>query len=419
MGKLYNRGGTWYADYFDRDGRRRRESTRTKDVKVARARLRDLELATTDRTAHPSETIAAALTYFVDVACASKSGGTISCYRQKARHVAQHLGATLADKLTREDVERYIKDRIAPEPDGDEAHTHSVHKELVVLRGALKASARRGLFHGSITAIVPEFDSGYVPRKTYLTADEFVRLAENLVRPLGPRAKHPERHERRRNRRALYCLLIAFASPRAGELEALDWAHVDLARGVILLPKGKTVGRPIAIHPVLRPWLEAMHAGRGPVVEPWPNVRRDLPAAALRAGVPRVTPNDLRRTFASWLVQAGTSLYVVSRLLGHSSTRMVELVYGQLDDATLASAIARIGDGCDAGVSHAVPRPGTGGTTGHTPSSPMIRNSVEESRSLAESEVPRDGVEPPTRGFSVLVDMSPKQPQPRAKLRAV
>ncbi len=50
------------------------------------------------------------------------------------------------------------------------------------------------------------------------------------------------------------------------------------------------------------------------------NVGRDLPRACERAGVPRCTPNDLRRTFASWLVQAGESLLVVSRLLGHGST---------------------------------------------------------------------------------------------------
>jgi len=128
---------------------------------------------------------------------------------------------------------------------------------------------------------------------------------------------------------------------------------------------------------------------------------RDLPAAAKRAGVPRVTANDLRRTFASWLVQAGVSLYVVSRLLGHKSTRMVELVYGQLDDATLAAAIGKLPGGCDAGVSRAVPNSGAGGAGGASASPPAILNSVEESMNSSGSGVPRDGVEPPTRGFSV------------------
>ena len=40
------------------------------------------------------------------------------------------------------------------------------------------------------------------------------------------------------------------------------------------------------------------------------------------------TPNDLRRTFASWLKQSGQDSLVVARLMGHTSTRMVELVYG-------------------------------------------------------------------------------------------
>jgi integrase len=51
-------------------------------------------------------------------------------------------------------------------------------------------------------------------------------------------------------------MLIAYASPRRGEVEKIEWPHVDLARGVIQIPKGKTVGRPVAIHPELVPWLE-------------------------------------------------------------------------------------------------------------------------------------------------------------------
>jgi integrase len=213
-------------------------------------------------------------------------------------------------------------------------------------------------------------------------------------------------------------MLIAFGSPRRGELEAMQWEHVDLARGVMRIPRGKTLGRPIAIHPMLRPWLEAMHAGIGPILEPWANVGRDLLAAVERTNaaaaaaaaergvpppppIPRVTPNDLRRTFASWLVQAGESLYVVFRLLGHSSTRMVERVYGQLDEATLASVIGRLPGACDAGVIHAGARGGTPGAGGMSVSAPAIVNSVEESANSAGFVVPRVGIEPTTRGFSV------------------
>jgi integrase len=411
MGTLNNRDGVWHANYVDRQGRRRRISTRTADIKVARARLRELELATTDRAAHPTEALDDALKYFVDVTHAGSPAGTVSSYRQKARHLSRLLGAELADAITRERVERYIAARL-----GEGAHPHSVHKELVVLRGSLEAARARGRFHGAAD-VVPRFRAQYTPRTTYLTPDQFAALAEHLVRnPPGPVAPElrRQRWERRRNGRVLYCMLIAFASPRVGELEAMRPAHVDLGRDVLRVPKGKTLGRSIAIHPMLRPWLEwrlgeVAHA-QDPLVEPWANVRRDLGRAADRAGVPRVTPNDLRRTFASWLVQGGTPLLVVSRLLGHSSTRMVDLVYGQLDDATLHAAIGRLPGGCDAGVTSAGSQDGTRGAIG-------TARGVRRSRISDGDRVPRVGIEPTTRGFSGLSSLAPKAAQRRPKLK--
>ena len=61
MGKLYKRGDTYYADYFDRVGRRQQRSTRTGDIKVARARLRDMELNTTDQRANETEAVSGGL----------------------------------------------------------------------------------------------------------------------------------------------------------------------------------------------------------------------------------------------------------------------------------------------------------------------------------------------------------------------
>lgn len=413
MGTLYKRGDTWHADYVDRQGRRRRVSTRTGDIKVARARLRELELATTDRAAHPTEAIDESLRYFVDVVHAGSPAGTVSSYRQKARHLSRLLGGEQADAITRERAERYIAARL-----GEGAHPHSVHKELVVLRGALDSARGRDRFHGPAD-VVPRFRAQYTPRTTYLTPDQFAALTEHLVRdPPGTDAPElrRERWERRRNGRVLYCMLIAFASPRVGELEAMRPAHVDLARDVLRVPKGKTIGRSVAIHPMLRPWLEwrlgeVAHAQQ-PLVEPWANVRRDLGRAADRAGVPRVTPNDLRRTFASWLVQGGTPLLVVSRLLGHSSTRMVDLVYGQLDEATLHAAIGRLPGGCDAGVTLTGPQNVTPGAIG-------TARGARRGRISDENRVPRVGIEPTTRGFSGPSSPAPKVSQPRAKLRLV
>src|SRR5678809_1223372 len=127
MGNLHKRNGVYYADYIDRRGKRQQPSLRTRDPVVARARLRDLELASTDRAPHQTEALDVALSYFVDVACAAKPASTIRCYRQKAGHLSRLLGDVLLDSMTRENVERYIAIRL-----NEDASKHTVHKELVV-----------------------------------------------------------------------------------------------------------------------------------------------------------------------------------------------------------------------------------------------------------------------------------------------
>ena len=52
--------------------------------------------------------------------------------------------------------------------------------------------------------------------------------------------------------------------------------------------------------------------------------------------------HDLRRTFASHAVMQGVPVPVVSRLLGHSSTRMT-LRYVHLDDQDVRAAAERVG----------------------------------------------------------------------------
>ncbi|MGP5390473.1 tyrosine-type recombinase/integrase [Glutamicibacter arilaitensis] len=57
--------------------------------------------------------------------------------------------------------------------------------------------------------------------------------------------------------------------------------------------------------------------------------------AVQRAGVPRVTPHDLRHTAASFAVSAGANVKAVQRMLGHSSASMTLDVYAELFDDDL------------------------------------------------------------------------------------
>ncbi len=219
------------------------------------------------------------------------------------------------------------------------------------MRGTLKSARKRGTFQRQVADVVPTFASGYTPRETYLTPEQFATLAEHLVIPRPNSKEATKCKERvRRVNRTLYLLLAGLAAARRGEVEKLDWTHVNLAGNVIRVPKTKARNNEakfvtVPIHPVLRPWLEVLRKPEGRIVEKWGSIGRDLPDACTRAGVPRITCNDLRRTFASWGVQAGIPAKVIANLMGHTSTRMVDLVYGRVGANDYELAISKLPGG--------------------------------------------------------------------------
>jgi integrase len=232
------------------------------------------------------------------------------------------LGDTPLSSLHLDGVQVFIDQRLA-----EGAARETLRKEICVLRRALDLAHKRGLLATLPGSLLPRFRTKYVPKKVWLNPRDFERLLASL-----PPA------------RQTWLLAAVYTGGRLSELVALTWPDVDFSAGRVHLRGTKTErsDRLIPLHPRLAARLAQERKIRGPVLASWGSVRRDLATACKKAGVPVVTPNDLRRTFASWLVQAGESSYVVAQLLGHSSSTMVERVYGRLAHHTLSAAMAKL-----------------------------------------------------------------------------
>ena len=410
--RLYRKksGKTFYGWFFDPGtGERVTICTRTPDRQLAKSFL--LKVERDAYAAHAAgrpaphrgasgHTVAAALDYLVSNGLNDVAPATLQCYCTKAGHVLRVLGREDVTRLTIDMTQAYIETR-----KGEGAHSSTIYKELVVFRLALRQAHERHLLLNDPRALFPKFSAGYAPRDRFLTEAECAAL----LMELGPL-------------RIPWVLVAVCTSGRLSEVERLRWeANVDLVGGWLLLPGTKTTlsTRKVKMPKTLLDFLRENKRDSGPVVERWINVRRDLEAACNRAGIRKVTPNDLRRTFASWLLQAGESNFVVARMMGHSSTKMVDTIYGQLGDPSFEVAAGKFPAMSlpPAGSASVAERARTRRTRGAgrrsaatiTSGTPGAENS--ETQGTLQStgplmferveEVPGPGIEPGTRGFSV------------------
>jgi len=160
--------------------------------------------------------------------------------------------------------------------------------------------------------------------------------------------------------RVLLFRLLAFTGLRLGEALALRWEDVDQAGKTLRIERGVTrcrVGPPktptsirdVALAPGLLDDLAqldtaskaaALKSGRKrhPYIFPSRSggplhhgrIDQDFKVALAGARLPQhLTPHCLRHTFASLHLQAGESVYWVSRQLGHASIKITVDVYGR------------------------------------------------------------------------------------------
>lgn len=187
-------------------------------------------------------------------------------------------------------------------------------------------------------------------RERYLTRKEACMLMRELEKSRRPEAF------------ALRLLLLTGA--RKSEVLKARWEYIRLDLHLLIVPMSKS-GRPRYIPlsdeavEIIRaiprrpgcPWLFPGHVPGKPLSDLylfWNGLRRSM-------GLGDVRIHDLRHTFASFLVNAGHSLYEVQRLLGHSDPRTTMRYAHMGQDSLVAAAetvsafLARMGKEEDAG----------------------------------------------------------------------
>lgn len=336
MASLYRRGKVYYAKGVTAEGEVWRESTRCRDKEAARRVARQIERRrAAEADAAPRVTLSEALKA-VRAADrrANASEATLEIHATKGGHLLRLLGEDFdVSSVTAEDLRAYADQRLAEtvNKEGRLTSRHSVQKDLATLRLAIRTV---GLPWDP--RIMPALGRYYEPRDRWLTMDEYRRLYAALP-------------AHRRD----YLTAWVYTGLDEGVLYRLAPEHVDLARGQLWAPDEKTEARArwIPLHPEALEVMARRSRAVGPeglLFERWGNSWRDLRAACKRAGVAPASAKDLRRTFCSWMAQAGVPMKACAELMGHSSLRMVEQVYARLGvdvlhDAVMALPTARRG----------------------------------------------------------------------------
>lgn len=391
---LYLRGRVWWC----RIGGERR-STECKDVEAARIVRARLEREAADPAASLARrtTVMDMLAHVLEDrrTATGKTGGTLSpetleVWRVKLGHFVRVVGpSTPLAEVDFDLVGKYLEKR-----ERERAGQHTRSKELGALRFALRLEKQRGAYSGDVDHVTRKsrYAVGYKPRKRHLSWEEIPLLLAALIQEDPQRVTLAKLEEAMMLRAAgltlaqvahkLRCAISTakryltmcaddLAPKRGGDLRARHAAwfiatggrdaeshRAELADHVLteangerrwtVRIRGTKTGRadaviPIAavFHQLLEFALEGAPAA-GSIFTEWTNVGRSLKLACERAGIERVSPNDLRRTHMSLLSQAGIPNSELKHISRHTTTRMLDLVYAHTNNEALTRALDRV-----------------------------------------------------------------------------
>lgn len=300
---LYKVGETWYI-YITHQGERIRRSAGTADKRQAQKRHDQLKAELWQRRG-------AGRTWFDAIRLWLGEASRDEADRYRLR--ALGIGDIPLERITAQLVEEKLA--------GKRAANWQRYRNLVL--AVLNTARRAGWLEEA-----PRIASKKPPagRIRWLTRDEWARLYIQLPPHLQPLAR------------------FAIATGlRQRNVTHLEWNQVDIARRVAWIHPDQAKGRKAIGIPLSDEAVDVLAAQVGQDQrwvfpyrgKPIGKIKTAWGKALKRAGIEDFTWHDLRHTWASWHITAGTPLEVLQKLGGWSDIRMV-LRYAHLAPEHLA-----------------------------------------------------------------------------------
>jgi integrase len=314
-----HKNGTYYIIYEKMNGRRGCKSTKTKLKKVALKKLgafqKQLELEKTQ------EVIPIRLSRFAfDFLRSSEpyyTDNTMGVYKSTFRTVKNHFGDPMLIELTTQSIENFLFKRVR------EVSIYAARKDLANLSCCFNRAVRDGYLLTNPCKGIKRFKLPERPPLFY-SEDEYNKLLslmdDEMLRDIVQVAVN--------------------TGMRQMELLRLEWSQVSFDRGLITLDNRGYITktkrtRSIPMNEVVTETLNKLKLNANGSIylftdkngEPF---QQKYFSKYFKSFVRKAKLNEklnfhsLRHTFASWLVQRKVSIYVVSRLLGHSNISTTE-----------------------------------------------------------------------------------------------
>ncbi len=313
QGGIYLRGGVWWVRY-SHNGREIRESTKSPKQSVAERHLKKrLDQIATHRFIGPKEE-KCSVSDLLDAVLTDHTNNkrrAVATLTGRIETLKRELGTWRAVDLRGSDVAAYTARRLAGKSKrGTPPSVALVNRELAILRRAYRLGLKQ-----ERVASVPNIDllSGERVREGFIERDTLAKIAGALPEPLGDVAT-----------------FAGLSGWRKQEILSLEWAHVDMATGLVRLARENSkTGEPRVLG-LTGQLLSLMERRQAAKVDTCPFVfhrhgkriegfRKAWTKATEKAGVPGLLFHDLRRSACRFMSEAGVPQAVAMKMSGHKT----------------------------------------------------------------------------------------------------